>query len=47
MKEQQEKKEGKEDKFMMHISKNRLKTIRKFHLTAIVKRTIIYDKKIW
>ena len=41
-----EKKEGKEDKFMMLMKKNKTKkSLEKFHLTAIIKRTIIYDKK--
>ncbi len=41
-----EKKEGKEDKFMMLMSKNKTKKpLEKFHLTAVIKRAIIYDKK--
>ena len=41
-----EKKEGKEDKFMTLMSKNKnKKTLEKFHLTAIIKRTITYTNK--
>jgi len=41
-----EKKEGKEDKFMMLMSKKKTKKpLEKFHLTAVIKRTIMYDKK--
>ena len=41
-----EKKEGKEDKFMMLMSKNKTKKpLKKFHITAIIKRSIHYDKK--
>jgi len=41
-----EKKEGKEDKFMMLMSKNKnKKSLEKFHLTAIIKRTITYTNK--
>ena len=41
-----EKKEGKEDKFMMLMSKNKTKkSLEKFHLTAIIKRTITYTNK--
>jgi hypothetical protein len=39
-------KEGKEDKFMMLMSKNKTKKpLEKFHLTAIMKRTITYTHK--
>ena len=39
-------KEGKEDKFMMMISKNKTKKpLEKFHITAIMKRTITYTNK--
>ncbi len=39
-------KEGKEDKFMMMISRNKTKKpLEKFHLTAIMKRTITYTHK--
>ena len=38
--------EGKEDKFMMMISKNKTKKpLEKFHLTAVLKRTITYTNK--
>ena len=41
-----EKKEGKEDKFMMLMSKTKTKKpLEKFHLTAIMKRTITYTNK--
>jgi 1,2-phenylacetyl-CoA epoxidase PaaB subunit len=39
-------KEGKEDKFMMMISKNKTKKpLEKFHLTAVMKRSITYTHK--
>ena len=39
-------KEGNEDKFMMMISKNKTKKpLEKFHITAIMKRTITYTNK--
>jgi hypothetical protein len=39
-------KEGKEDKFMVMISKNKTKKpLEKFHLTAIMKRTITYTTR--
>ena len=41
-----EKKEGKEDKFMMIMSKNKIKKpLEKFHLAAVIKRTITYTNK--
>ena len=41
-----EKKEGKEDKFMMIMNKNKIKKpLEKFHLTAVIKRTITYTNK--
>ena len=40
-----EKKEGKEDKFMTLMRKNKnKKSLEKFHLTAIIKRTLTYTK---
>jgi 1,2-phenylacetyl-CoA epoxidase PaaB subunit len=35
-------KEGKEDKFMMMIKSKSKKSLEKFHITAIIKRTITY-----
>jgi hypothetical protein len=44
--ERREIKEGKEDKFTMMISKNKtIKPFEKFHLTAVMKRTITYTNK--
>ena len=43
---EREKEEGKEDKFMMIMSKNKTKTLlEKFHLTAIIERTVTYTNK--